>query len=103
MQHMRPRRDDASGDAVTDRLPETPDPSGDKHPLAEAAWGTFVRARAGLGEALEYLGATNTDDLPRLRVALAGVAAACDSLKATANAYANVLGHVSRAPGSSRQ
>lgn len=57
---------------------------------------TFQAAREGLDEALSYLGSTDQTDRRRMRVALAGVAAACDSVKATANAYANVLGHVSR-------
>lgn len=78
------------------RKPYAPIP--DRHPLAESANATFRSAREGLEEALEYYGATNNDDTSRLRVALAGIVAACDSFKATANAYSNVLGHVQRAP-----
>lgn len=73
------------------------------HPLAESAWSTFDSAREGLEEAMAYLGATNSDDHRRMRVALAGVASACDSVKATANAYSNVLGHISRAPAGDSQ
>lgn len=72
------------------------------HPLAESAWSTFHSAREGLEEALEYYGATDGHDAARIRVALAGIAAACDALKATANAYSNVLGHVQRAPRESQ-
>jgi hypothetical protein len=68
------------------------------HPLAESAWSTFYSARTGLDEALDYYGATDGNDTARLRVALAGIVAACDAFKATANAYSNILGHVQRSP-----
>jgi hypothetical protein len=66
------------------------------HPLEDSASMTFQAAREGLDEAFSYLGSTDQTDRRRMRVALAGVAAACDAVKATANAYANVIGHVSR-------
>ncbi len=60
---------------------------------------TLLAGRQGLERALAYFDATNSDDVRRVRVALAGIAAACDSFKATVNAYSNVVAHVSRAPG----
>lgn len=78
------------------RKPYAPMP--DTHPLAESANATFRSAHEGLDEALAYYGATDSNDTSRLRVALAGIVAACDAFKATANAYSNVLGHVQRAP-----
>ena len=75
----------------------------DTHPLAESANGTFRSAREGLEEALEYYGTTDQRDTSRLRTALAGIAAACDAFKASANAYSNVLGHVQRSPKSKEE
>lgn len=70
----------------------------DNHPLANSASNVFDSAREGLVYAFEFLGSTNTDDTARMRLALGAIASACDSVKATANAYSNVLGQVQRAP-----
>lgn len=66
------------------------------HPIAIAAGRTFAAARAGLEHAYDYFGSTDYLDHRRMRVALAGISAACDVLKSAANAYACVLGHAAR-------
>lgn len=66
------------------------------HELAKQSYRTFAAAREGLEKALEHLGRTNYDDIAGMRLAMSGVVAASDALKGAANAYSNILGHLSR-------
>lgn len=67
-----------------------------EHPLEHAARRTFVAAREGVEAALDYIDATNSDDVPRMRLAAGGIACACDALKSAANAYCTTLGNLTR-------
>ena len=72
------------------------------HPIEDSALGTFAAARTGLDTALAYLEATDPSDRRRMRIALGGVSAACEALKASANAYSAVIGLIQRPNGSTK-
>lgn len=71
-------------------------PSDHDHELALLVDKSYQTARENLEKAFEYLGATDTRNTDRLRLALGAIAVSCDAVKVTANAYSTMLGHVAR-------